>query len=327
MGIRSVPAALAGILPWILSALWPAFTPSQALLAALALRHGPPRRQKPREIFVDFLALAAPPCVLHQLRPDAPWLVGAAILLAGLLLELARARPRGAQSARCLIAHLLAGPISLTFFCQLAELQPPALLEHLDPWTLAAAPPEAAVRYDIQGETWYAPARVEPWPLSWESESGAHQRGLLLLALICAAALWLQCSRNWVAVLALLAAACGPLGLRSAPRTVYLDPGDGGSILVVEISGDYHGSAAWSWDPLRDAPPPGIQAHLAPHLPDPSSPDLAWQERHPLRAPLQEGEPDALRLVSWYAEADQPAGAVRWSLRGDGTLTRLRLPR
>ena len=79
MRARSILAALAGLLPWILSALWPACTPAQALLVALALRHGPPRRQSPREVTQDYFALAVPVWVLHQLRPDASLLTSAGL--------------------------------------------------------------------------------------------------------------------------------------------------------------------------------------------------------------------------------------------------------
>lgn len=326
MRARSMLAALPGLLPWILSALWPAFAPAQALLVALALRHGPPRARSGRAIAQDFLALAAPWWVLRALRPDAGLLTGAGILLAGLLLELLRARPAGARAARVLIALLLAGPLSLTFFCRLAELPPPALAVQADPWRLAAAPPAEPVRYDMAGTVWFAPARVEPWPLSPAADAGSRRRGLLLLAAVCGAALWLQLSRSPVALLTVLAAAAGPLAARPAPRTVVLDPGqEGAPVLIVELAAGFRAGAAQTWDPQREGPPDGIQVRAAAEFTPASAPDLAWLERHPLRAPQEEGPPGAVRLLSWYAGADQASGAARWSLRPDGRLVRRRL--
>jgi len=319
---RGLPAALAGLLPWIAAALAPGFTPAHALLAAVALRHGPPRRPPPREIVHDFLALAALTWVLHALRPDAsPW-VSAAILLAGLLLEMLRARPPGARAARIFLALALAGPASLTFFCRLAELPAPAALEAANPWRLAAAPAPSSARYEAGGQVWHAPPRAEPWPLSAAADAGARHRAWLLAGAAGAAALALTWTRRPLALLALLAAGAGPLLLRTAPHVLLLDGTAAVAPLVVEVAADFRPAADRAWDPERDAAPPGLRARRAGPGEFPESAEVAWLERHPLRTARQEGPAGALRLLAWYADADRPVGAVRWSLRADGVLVR-----
>lgn len=323
---RGLPAALAGLLPWIVAALAPGFTPAQALLTALALRHGPPRAQPPREIIHDFLALAALTGVLHQLRPDAPWLTSAAILAAGLLLELLRARPAGARAARALLAIVLAGPASLTFFCRLAELPAPTALEAANPWRFAAAPPAAAARFEAAGHVWHAPPRVEPWPLSAAADAGSRRRAWLLAAGVGGAAFALVWTRKPVALLALLAAGAGPLLLQPAPRAILFESAEPGRPLLLELAASFRPGGDLAWDPERAAGPPGVRSRLAAPGEFPAAPEVAWLERHPLRAARQEGPEGALQILAWYADADRAAGAVRWSLRTDGVLVRRLLP-
>jgi hypothetical protein len=325
MQARSILAAVAGILPWILSALWPAFTPAHALLAALALRHGPAQAPASRLLFHDFLTLAVMLWVLHQLRPDASLLTGAAILLAGMLLELLRAQPAGARAARIFLAVVLGLLPSLTFFLRLTEVAPPAALTAADPWRLAAAPAAVSARYEMGATVWFPPARVEPWPLSPAADAGSQGRAILLLAAACAAALWLRLRSSPVALLALLAAGAGPLALQPSSRHVLLQS-PAGEPLLMQLDGAFRPGSSQSWDPDREAAPVGLHLSRQELSSAGQAAEIAWLERRPLLAPQEEGVPGALRLLSWYADADGASGPARWSLREDGVLIRRLLP-
>ncbi|MFQ5748011.1 MAG: hypothetical protein ACE5H3_00975 [Planctomycetota bacterium] len=312
---------LGALVPYGLSAGIAPLTPARAVILAWIVEAGVPGPPG-RKCTLDFLLRHLPAWwLLHALRPDAPLLVGPALLAFLVLTRRFWADPlRGRGSgAAVLLLFLLPAAVRLPF--ELSGRKTPSVLQAVDLWEHAGVPAEPATRPPLPVPSLPAGARLSglrfrlPPSLAPPPLGDSPQRGQ---ALTLAAALFLAQAGSVLffslrvrrpALFGLLFLAAfgswsfrGPPGVKVVFREDSAPDGTTGRIWTLEV----HAAGAGLWDPLRGAllPPPFVSLHAekeqglvrvvasrpwgvvregTPQDEEPGAPPLAWLEHRPLQ--------------------------------------------
>ena len=320
--------ALGGLLPYGLSAIFDPLTPARAILLGLLIEAGSgPSRTGSRAR--DYLLLHFPSwLLLHFLRLDASFLVGASFLAAGALgFALWADRPSWTGAVPVLV---LGAPL-LALMMDLAG-KDRSSVRALDPWVAAAssswesAHPTASI-HTVSGLPFHLPPRLGPPPFS---DPAGEDRARILLGLwgLAAAGAVLRPSWRRGALWILILLPVGGKWLQShPPRTIWFQGKDS------EQSEAMRGySLVFSKDPLPGPessgrilahPEEGIWSWVRPSENPPSRGNpVAWVEKHPLRPDFQEGPPEALAMLMWWARGERGERGARWEFLSGGVLTR-----
>ena len=320
--------ALGGLFPYGLSAILDPLTPARAILLGLLIEAGSgPSRTGSRAR--DYLLRHFPSwLLLHFLRLDAPFFVGASFLAAGALgFALWAGRPLWTGAVPVLV---LGAPL-LTLMMDLAG-KDPSSVGVLDPWIVAAssswesADPAASI-HTVSAIPFHPPPRLGPPPLS---DPAGENRARILLGLWGLAAVGVVLRPSWrhgaFWILVLLPG--GGKWLQShPPRTIWFQ---GRDVEQAEAMRGY--SLVFSKDSLPGSDSSGwILAHAEERIwswvrpsgnPPPLGKPIAWVEKHPLRPDFQEGPSEALAMLMWWARGERGEEGARWEFLSGGVLAR-----
>ena len=320
--------ALGRFIPYGLSAFLDPLTPARALLLSLLLEASAPSSNGVNGVRNYLLCHFPSWLLLHFLREDAPFLVGACILLvAGLGWALWGNRPLW---ARLLSFGILGIPL-LGLMMDMAG-KDITQVQQLDPWGLASASnwevtDTAGLSVQASLLPMDVPPNLLPPVLTNPSSSKRAQILLGLWALAVVATVFsLVWRRAAFGVLFLLPLGGGWLqagdkqtiwywGIDQAqedlPRWWNLEfsqtplplEGDSGAILL-------HSSAGvWSW--VRPCAEPTLPIDL-----------VSWIEKNPLRPEVAGGAVELHPLLAWWARGERVEEGVRWGILANGDLVR-----